>query len=156
MFAGEYYYNYTWSVTMFSPVREECPREECLLFWINVIITDCRTVTKSTLQFFSVPLVHFSDQNWNSQHYLFDLHIIVLLVHSFSFLWISCFGTFMSMIMHNSLLFPTLSIAYVMLIKMYYNWSLLNRLTSHKIQELVQGCPISWSWSTGQSQRECR
>ena len=32
------------------------------------------------LQFFSVTLVHFSDQNWNSQSY-FDLHIIVSLVH---------------------------------------------------------------------------
>lgn len=33
------------------------------------------------LQFFSVTLVHFSDQNWNSQNYLFNLHIIVSLVH---------------------------------------------------------------------------
>ena len=50
---------------------------------------------------------------------------------SFSFLWTSCkcFGTSMQMIMYNSLLFPTLSIAYVMLIKMYYNGSLLNSLT---------------------------
>ena len=31
--------------------------------------------------------------------------------------------------MYNSLLFPTLSIAYVMLMKMYYNGSLLNSLT---------------------------
>ena len=33
------------------------------------------------LQFFSVALVHFSDQNWNSQNYLFNLHISVSLVH---------------------------------------------------------------------------
>ncbi len=39
----------------------------------------------------------------------------------------------MQMIMYNSLLFPTLSIAYVMLIKMYYNESLLNSLTAHNI-----------------------
>jgi len=32
----------------------------------------------------------------------------------------------MQMIMYNSLLFPTLSIAYVMLIIMYFNGSLLN------------------------------
>ncbi len=34
----------------------------------------------SLLQFFSVTLIHFSDQNLNSQ-YLFSLHIIVALVH---------------------------------------------------------------------------
>ena len=51
---------------------------------------------------------------------------------SFSFLWTSCkcFGTSMQMIMYNCLLFPTLSI---MLIKMYYNGSLLNSLTPHNI-----------------------
>jgi len=78
------------------------------------------------LQFFSVALVHFSDQNWNSQNYLFNLHK----KSSFSFLWTSCkcFGTSMQMIIYNSLLFPTLSIAYAMLIKMYYNGSLLNCL----------------------------
>ena len=43
--------------------------------------------------------------------------------NSFSFIWTrcKCFGTSMHMIMYNSLLFPTLSIAYVMLIKMYCN-----------------------------------
>jgi len=39
----------------------------------------------------------------------------------------------MQMIMYNSLLFPTLSIAYVMLIKMYYNGSLLNSHTLHNM-----------------------
>ena len=42
------------------------------------------------------------------------------------------------MIMYNSL-FPSLSIAYVMLIKMYYNGSLLNSLTPHNIQALERG-----------------
>ncbi len=65
-------------------------------------------------------------------------HHCVICAHqksSFSFLWTSCkcFGTSMQMIMYNSLLFPTLSIAYVMLIKMYYNGSLLNSLTAHNI-----------------------
>ena len=43
--------------------------------------------------------------------------------NSFSVIWTrcKCFGTSMHMIMYNSLLFPTLSIAYVMLIKMYCN-----------------------------------
>ena len=95
------------------------------------------------LQFFSVSLVHFSDQNWNSQNYLFNLHINVSLVHikksSFSFLWTSCkcLCTFMQMIMYISLLFPTLSIAYVMLIKMYGNGSLLNSLTPTTFRHCV-------------------
>ena len=43
--------------------------------------------------------------------------------NSFSFIWTrcECFGTSMHMIMYNSLLFPTLSIAYIMLIEMYCN-----------------------------------
>jgi len=39
----------------------------------------------SVLQFFSVILVHFPDQNLNSQNYLFNLHIIVSLVHQKQF-----------------------------------------------------------------------
>ncbi len=39
----------------------------------------------------------------------------------------------MQMIMYNCLLFPTLSIAYVMLIKMIYTGSLLNSLTPQNI-----------------------
>ena len=73
---------------------------------------------------------------------LFSSHHSVTCAHqksSFSFLWTSCkcFGTSMQMIMYNSLLFPTSSIAYVMLIKMYYNWSLLNSLIPHNIYALV-------------------
>jgi len=39
----------------------------------------------SVLQFFSVILVHFPDQNLDSQNYLFNLHIIVSLVHQKQF-----------------------------------------------------------------------
>jgi hypothetical protein len=40
-----------------------------------------RIYCRSALKFFSVALGHFSDQNQNSQNYLFNLHIIVSLVH---------------------------------------------------------------------------
>ncbi len=91
----------------------------------------------SLLQFFSVTLIHFSDQNLNSQ-YLFSLHIIashhcgtcahqkkpfLIYLNKLQMLW------YIQMIVYNYLLFPTLSIAYVMLTKMYYNGSLLNSLT---------------------------
>ncbi len=61
------------------------------------------------LNFFSVTLLHFSDQNWNSQSCLFNLHIISSLVHiikaiSHSSTYYKCFGTFMQMIMYNCLL----------------------------------------------------
>jgi len=42
---------------------------------------------------------------------------------------VACALVSMQMITYNSLLFSTLSIAYVTLIKMYYNGSLLNNLT---------------------------
>ncbi len=44
------------------------------------------------------------------------------IMKSFSFLWTSCdcFGTFMQLIMYTCLWFPTLSVANVMLRKMYY------------------------------------
>ncbi len=60
-------------------------------------------------------------------------HLVTCAHHksNFSFFWTNCkcFGTFMQMIIYNCLLFPTLSIAHVMLIKMYYTGSLLNSLT---------------------------
>ncbi len=48
---------------------------------------------KVSLQFFSVALVHFSDQKSNSQNYLFNLHIILCISykvsHSFEHVTIS-------------------------------------------------------------------
>ena len=86
--------------------------------------------------FFSVALVHFSDQNWNSLNYLFNLHIIVSLVYikkAFSYLfdqvanalnhpckWLC---TILCSFLHYQLL------SNVMLIKMYCNGSLSNSLT---------------------------
>ncbi len=42
-----------------------------LFFW-----TPEKKQIPQKLQFFSVALVHFSDQKWNFQNYLFNLHII--------------------------------------------------------------------------------
>ncbi len=51
-------------------------------------------------------------------------HLVTCAHHksSFSFFWTSCdcFGTFMQLIMYICLLFPKLSVANVMLLKMYY------------------------------------
>ncbi len=58
-------------------------------------------------------LVHFSKQKFNSQNYLFDLHIII--VPSFEQVEIALVS-----IMYICLHFPTLSVAHVMLLKMYY------------------------------------
>ena len=52
----------------------------------------------------------------SSHHCVTCVHIKEAVSHFFE---LKCFGTFMQMIMYNSLLFPTLSIAYVMLIQMY-------------------------------------
>ncbi len=43
----------------------------------------------------------------------------------------------MQMIMYNCVLFPTLSIAYVLLIKLYYTGSLLNSLTPQNISAFI-------------------
>ncbi len=40
------------------------------------LIENILTLIEWLLQFFSVALVHFSEQKWNFQNYLFNLHII--------------------------------------------------------------------------------
>ncbi len=53
-----------------------------LLKCINLLVKTiqiCILVIEINLK--SVGLVHFSDQKWNSQNYLFNLHIISSLVH---------------------------------------------------------------------------
>jgi len=74
------------------------------------------TITAGLQLFFSVALVPFSDQNWNSLNDLFNLHHRVTCASKKQFL-ISLNKLLMPwyMITYNYQLFPTLSIAYVML-----------------------------------------
>ncbi len=75
---------------------------------MNVTMKACEKCV-DILQFFSVALVHFSDQKWNFQNYFVQPpHHLVTCAHhksSFSFFWTSCncFGTFMQLIMYISL-----------------------------------------------------
>jgi len=73
-----------------------------------------KQVFKAVVYLFSVALVHFSNQKLNSQppHYL----VTCSAHHKRSF---SFFGTFMQLIMYSCVRFPTLSVANVMLLKMY-------------------------------------
>lgn len=86
--------------------------------------------TMPPVQFFSVALVHFSDQNWNSQNYS-NLHIIQPVSH---YLNIVLMLWHIQMMTCNCLLFPTLWIAYDTLIWMYYTgflcWIVLPPKTS--------------------------
>ena len=108
--------------TSFSnrPTHQVLPCPLMNNYYITVFLSRFGTFLRSELKFSKLP-VQSSHHCVNGAHQK----------SSFSFLWTSCKGTctFMQMIMYNSLLFPTLSIAYVMLIKMYCNGSLLNSLT---------------------------
>lgn len=92
--------------------------------------------------FVSAALLYFSDQKWNSQNYLSSLHITESLMHIIKAISHS-FGKIADALAQSCkwlhaivFLFPTLSIAYVVLIKMYYTSSLSNSLTPQNIYAL--------------------
>ena len=95
------------------------PGRSSMYSWIITIIM---------IQFFSVALVHFSDQNFNSPNHLFNLHIIVSLVHIKK-----AVSHFFEQVA-NALVHPfkwLCTIRNVMLIKMYCNGSLLKTPQQH-------------------------
>ncbi len=112
----------------------------------------CITVSNPLIQRLSVSLVHFSDQKWNSQSDLLSLHIIwslALFIKVISLFGTNykCFGTFMWLIMYSSLLFPTWSIAPVVLIQMYYSGSVEQSHPPKHLQALVHYMNGWTSWS---------
>ncbi len=104
----------------FQVVNKEREMERFMRLWIVLQFFSVSTFLRSALKF--------------SKLLVQPRHHPVICAHhksNFSFFWTNCkcLGTFIQMFMYNFLLFPALSVVYVMLIGMIFTGSLLNSLT---------------------------
>ena len=121
MTAGEVVFSVTGLEFSYSQVQTACLQRTWAL--LNVLVNNNNNNNNNDTVFLSRFGTFFRSEFQFSKPLVQSSHHCVACAHqksSFSFLWTSCkcFGASIQMIMYNSL-FPTLSIAYVKLIKMY-------------------------------------